>query len=117
MALQLDFPQASCCSLAELDSQVEKKPYDIVINATSASLDGQGLALPAALMAAKPFCYDLAYSRTEPTAFVACARALGCVAIDGLGMLVEQAAETFFIWHGIMPDTAGLGVRLRGRCT
>jgi shikimate dehydrogenase len=105
-ALQLDFALSGFCSFAELDAQVEKKSYDVVINATSASIDDQGLALPAALMAAKPFCYDLAYSRTTPTAFVASARAFGCVAIDGLGMLVEQAAEAFFIWHGVMPSTA-----------
>ena len=77
----------------------------MVINATSASLEGRNLALPESLMAAKPFFYDLAYSKSEPTAFVAWARARGCKAEDGLGMLVEQAAEAFFIWHGVMPDT------------
>ena len=106
IALQSQFPQANICSFTALSEQLEQCVYDVVINATSASLDGQNLVLPAALMATLPFCYDLAYSKTEATAFVASARALGCTAADGLGMLVEQAAEAFFIWHGVMPDTA-----------
>lgn len=106
IALQSHFPQANTCSFTALQEQIEQRVYDVVINATSASLDGQNLVLPEALMAAQPFCYDLAYSRTGATPFVASARALGCKAADGLGMLVEQAAEAFFIWHGVMPDTA-----------
>ena len=103
--LQSHFPRAYCCTFADLPIHVEETFYDVVINATSASLDGQTLALPEALMAVKPFCYDLAYAKSEATAFVASARAHGCAAADGLGMLVEQAAEAFFIWHGVMPDT------------
>lgn len=103
--LQLDFSEAMSCSFAELLTHVEKKPFDVVLNATSASLDGQSLALPTLLMATKPFCYDLAYRKNQATPFVAWARGLGCVAMDGLGMLVEQAAEAFFIWHGVRPDT------------
>ncbi len=102
-ALQDDFLNATCCRWEDLGYKCN---YDIIINATSASLDGQCLVLPEQLMAAKPFCYDLAYSKRQPTAFVAFAYAHGCVAMDGLGMLIEQAAEAFFIWHNIMPNTA-----------
>ncbi len=101
-ALQRDFPQTQYCALRDL----EGKSYDVIINATSASLDDKSLALPESLMAAKPFCYDLAYNKSKPTTFVAWAKARGCMAVDGLGMLVEQAAEAFIIWHGIMPNTA-----------
>lgn len=105
LELQSHFPFVHCCTLAELSLLTEQNTYDVVINATAASLDGQGVPLPSALMAVRPFCYDLAYAKTESTAFVASAHAHGCVAVDGLGMLVEQAAEAFFIWHGVMPDT------------
>ena len=101
-ALQQDFPQATCCPLADVASL----SYDVIINATSASLNGQCIQLPEVLLSKQPLCYDLAYHKNGITPFVAWARTLGCVAIDGLGMLVEQAAEAFFIWHGVMPDTA-----------
>ena len=105
-ALLLDFPQANSCTYANLPAFIERGLFDIVINATSANFDVQNMTLPEALLMAKPFCYDLSYHMNEATAFVAWACGLGCVAIDGLGMLVEQAAEAFFIWHGVMPDTA-----------
>lgn len=78
--------------------------YDLIINATSASLDAQNLALPESLFTNKPFCYDLAYNQVEMTPFVKLARSLGCKACDGLGMLVAQAAEAFTIWHGVRPQ-------------
>ena len=112
--LQSDFSKANCCTFLDLPRHLDRGLYDIVINATSASLDGQTIVLPNVLMAAKPFCYDLAYQEHDVTAFVAWARGLGCVAIDGLGMLVEQAAESFYIWHGMMPDTAQVLMTLKG---
>ncbi|MDI1353215.1 MAG: shikimate dehydrogenase [bacterium] len=80
--------------------------FDLIINATSASLEGNTIILPTQVMREKPFCYDLAYQRHVPTPFVFYAREQGCGAIDGLGMLVEQAAESFYIWHEIRPYTA-----------
>lgn len=97
---QRAFPQTKCLSLSEIEGQ-----FDIVINATSASLSGEFVALPTPCMSAKPFCYDLSYKQNGITAFVQYVTELGCDAIDGLGMLVEQAAEAFFLWHGIMPET------------
>ncbi len=79
--------------------------FDLVINATSASLTGSQLPLPSRLFAAGALAYDMMYGRGE-TPFLALARAGGAAALaDGLGMLVEQAAEAFFFWRGIRPDT------------
>ena len=52
----------------------------------------------------KPFCYDLAYIKYSDTLFVKWAKSFKCEAHDGLGMLVEQAAESFFIWHNLRPE-------------
>lgn len=99
-ALQIAFPEIEALSLDML-----REGYDVIINATSSSTLGEVLVLPASLLKTKPFCYDLAYLQTGETAFVALAHSFGCDAVDGLGMLVEQAAEAFFIWHGVRPET------------
>ena len=80
--------------------------FDLVINATSASLTGSQLPLPSRVFAQGALAYDMMYGKGE-TPFLAFARAEGAATLaDGLGMLVEQAAESFFIWRGIRPDTA-----------
>jgi shikimate dehydrogenase len=107
-ALQFDFPAISVIPLAALSGC-----FDVVINATSVSLTHNTLELPVALMKQKPFCYDLAYALKKPTSFVHQAQTFDCHAVDGLGMLVEQAAESFYIWHGIKPSTEGLVDLLR----
>ena len=82
--------------------------FDLVLNATSASLSDQLPPLPADLLAANACCYDLAYGNL-PTTFVKWGLAHGAAqSLDGLGMLVEQAAEAFFIWRGLRPATADL---------
>ncbi len=79
--------------------------FDLVINATSTSLRGELPPLVSGLLAEQGSCYDLAYAN-EPTAFVHWAEEQQAIqALDGLGMLVEQAAEAFFIWRGVRPDT------------
>ena len=89
--------------------------YDLVINATSASLSGEIPPLPAAAIGADTVCYDLAYGKSA-TAFVEWARARGCAqALQGWGMLVEQAAESFLVWRGIRPSTARVLAVLRER--
>jgi shikimate dehydrogenase len=86
-------------------SQLDNQPWDIVINATAASLSGELPALPPGIVSARSICYDLAYGRHE-TAFVRWAHERGVArAMDGLGMLVEQAAESFHLWRGVRPDT------------
>jgi len=88
-------------------------PFDLVVNATSASLKGQVPAIPAAAVGTTTFCYDMMYA-TEPTAFLLWARDHGAGGVaDGLGMLVEQAAESFFLWRGIRPDTRAVLKQMR----
>ena len=87
--------------------------FDVVINATSASLSGQALPLPAGIFADAAFAYDMMYGKGE-TPFMALARTQGVVqCADGLGMLAEQAAEAFLVWRGIRPATAEVLADLR----
>ena len=84
---------------------LKSKQFDLIINATSSSLSGQLPPLPDGLLAKNGVCYDLAYSN-EPTVFVRWGLDNQAQkSLDGLGMLVEQAAEAFFIWRGIRPKT------------
>ncbi|WP_029147555.1 shikimate dehydrogenase [Methylophilus sp. 5] len=78
--------------------------YDVVINATSAGLTESKLAIPAVVFKPGMLAYDMMYGRETP--FMQQARAAGAQVADGLGMLVEQAAEAFSLWHGVRPETA-----------
>ncbi|HEU4620773.1 MAG TPA: shikimate dehydrogenase [Burkholderiaceae bacterium] len=87
--------------------------FDLVINATSASLGGDIPPVPAAAFAPNAFVYDLMYA-DKPTPFLAHARSLGVTTCaDGLGMLVEQAAEAYERWRGRRPHTRPVIERLR----
>ena len=89
------------------------RSFDVVINATSASLSGEQLPLPAGLFADGALAYDMMYGKGE-TPFLALARQQGAGrCADGLGMLVEQAAEAFFVWRGVRPQTATVLAELR----
>jgi shikimate dehydrogenase len=77
--------------------------FDVVINATSAGLSDTPLALPANLFAEGALAYDMVYGRETP--FMQQAVAAGAQVADGLGMLVEQAAESFCVWRGVRPET------------
>jgi len=89
------------------------RQFDVVINATSASLAGSLPPLPPGLFAEGALAYDMMYGKGE-TPFLAFARGEGAATrADGLGMLVEQAAESFLIWRGLRPDTAPVLKRLR----
>ncbi len=82
------------------------RQFDVVVNATSASLAGELPPLPRGVFARGALAYDMVYGKGE-TAFLAFARHEGAATLaDGLGMLVEQAAESFFIWRGQRPDSA-----------
>lgn len=91
-----------------------EEPVDIIINATSASLSGELPPIPPSLIQhGETFCYDMMYGQ-EPTAF--CRWAMqhhAGQAVDGLGMLVEQAAEAFYLWRGVRPDSAPVLAELR----
>lgn len=94
---------------------VGDEPFDLVINATSASLSGDIPPLPPGAVDSSTVCYDLAYGKSA-TAFVAWARQHGCArALQGWGMLVEQAAESFELWRGVRPTTATVLAALRAR--
>ena len=79
---------------------------------TSASLGGELPPLPDTLLAADGVAYDMMYA-AEPTVFLQWAAAHGGRGIDGLGMLIEQAAESFFLWRQVRPDTALVRETLR----
>ncbi|MYZ42724.1 shikimate dehydrogenase [Schauerella aestuarii] len=90
----------------DLASAAQPEGWDIVINASASSLGDAPPDLPAGLYAPGALAYDMMYG-AQPTPFMRQATADGAhAAADGLGMLVGQAAESFFIWHGIRPDPA-----------
>lgn len=87
--------------------------FDIVINSTSASLSNQLPNIRPEVIAAAACCYDMAYG-SEETCFLAWSRELGVTkTLDGLGMLVGQAAESFRLWRGVTPETKRVLDRLR----
>jgi shikimate dehydrogenase len=89
--------------------------FDLVINATSASLSGELPAIPESIIQPTTVCYDMAYGRVE-TPFLKWARERGCARVlQGWGMLVEQAAESFQLWRGVRPQTAPVLNALRQR--
>ena len=109
---------AAFADLAAIDAgsfdDLAGKSFDLVINATSASLAGAALPLPAGLFAPGSLAYDMMYGKGD-TPFIAQARVQGAGRLaDGLGMLVEQAAEAFRVWRGVLPETAGVLAGLRG---
>lgn len=107
-ALFADEGPISACSYAELAGQT----FDLVINGTSASLQGELPPLPAGLLTANSHAYDMMYG-AELTVFLRWAEAQGAQVRDGLGMLVEQAAEAFFLWRNVRPGTHDVLQHLR----
>jgi shikimate dehydrogenase len=87
--------------------------YDIVINATSASLDADVPPISPSVFTVQTLAYDMMYGK-EPTVFMQFAQQYGAAVRDGLGMLVEQAAESFFIWRKVRPATSPVLIALRG---
>ncbi|HZV53405.1 MAG TPA: shikimate dehydrogenase [Rhodocyclaceae bacterium] len=101
------FPGSHGCGFEDVAGQA----FDLVINATSAGLSGG--VLPRLTFVFAPGClaYDMVYGRQ--TEFLRQASAAGATTVDGLGMLVEQAAEAFLVWRGMRPDTAPVLAELR----
>jgi shikimate dehydrogenase len=91
--------QVSACGFADIAA-----PFDVIINATSASLSADLPPVPAIAYCQDTLALDMMYGN-KPTVFMEAAKAHGAIARDGLGMLVEQAAEAFAIWRGVRPDT------------
>jgi len=93
----------SGCGYEDLGSQ----QFDIIINATAASLQGELPPLPDNLVSQDGCCYDMMYGQQTPFMQWAKQQGVGLIT-DGLGMLVEQAAESFFIWRNVKPDTTAV---------
>jgi shikimate dehydrogenase len=85
--------------------------FDIVINATSTGLTDTALPIPSSVFAKNCLAYDMMYGRETP--FMKQAREAGAQVADGLGMLVEQAAEAFYVWRGVHPDTSPVIAMMR----
>lgn len=88
--------------------------FDVVVNATAASLQGAGIPVDARVLAPDALALDMMYGPAA-RGFLAWAESHGARGRDGLGMLVEQAAEAFFVWRGVRPDTAPVLAALRVR--
>lgn len=92
-------------------AELMNERFDLLVNATSAGLRDEMPPLPEQSIAPDALAYDMVYGRMTP--FLHFARAHGARTADGTGMLVEQAAESFFIWRGVRPQTAPVIARLR----
>jgi len=102
--LRDEFSDLGEISASSFDA-VDDEPWDVIINATAASLAGEVPALPPNAVGADTVCYDMAYGRSD-TAFMRWATGRGSTrAYKGWGMLVEQAAESYLLWHGMRPET------------
>lgn len=99
----------TACSYSDIATQ----SFDLIVNGTSLSLMGELPAISETVINKNTCCYDLMYSDSA-TVFMQWAAELGAAKVmDGLGMLVEQAAESFLIWHGVKPETVSVIDRLR----
>jgi shikimate dehydrogenase len=100
----------AACGFTELAGST----YDLVINATSAGLQGEVPPFPPSIAGPGTLCYDLSYAMHD-TPFVAWAKGTGAGRVaQGWGMLVEQAAESFRLWRGVRPDTRPVIAKLPG---
>jgi shikimate dehydrogenase len=96
------FGTINCSTFADINGQ-----FDVIINATSASIDSQLPPIPDSVYQPGSLAYDLMYA-DHPTPFLQHAAKQGAKTRDGWGMLVEQAAEAFAVWRGVRPDTTPL---------
>lgn len=112
IALVNEFGREDKLHASDFASLVE--PFDIVINGTSASLADDLPPIAPSVFGVGAFAYDMMYAK-EPTVFMRFAERQGAIVRDGLGMLVEQAAESFFLWRGVRPDTAPVFADLRAK--
>ena len=114
--LALEFSRLPGCAVeVKLDGSgfpgLAGRAFDLVINATATGLSGAALPLPASVFAPRCVAYEMVYGRETP--FMNQAHAARARVADGLGMLVEQAAEAFFVWRGVRPHTAPVLAALR----
>lgn len=99
----------SACGFGDLQGE----QFDLIINGTSASLQGELPPLPDTILTSNTCCYDMMYAN-QATPFMSWGIERGVAnAVDGLGMLVEQAAEAFYLWRGVRPSSAPVIAALR----
>jgi len=110
------FKDFAHCDISASGLETIEGEFDLVINASSSSLKGDIPPIPKSIFSNNCFVYDLMYG-SEPTVFMKFSESLGCQTSDGLGMLVEQAAESFLLWRGIRPNTEDLIKTLRAEIT
>ncbi len=104
------FGEINSCGYGHLGEQ----KFDLIINATAAGLNDEIPPLADSVPGSHSICYDMMYRLNAPTAFLRWAQTRGATRVfDGLGMLVEQAAESFFIWRGVRVETAAVIASLR----
>jgi len=104
--LAREFADLGAVTASGYPELAKEAPFDLLVNATSASLSGEVPPLPASALGAGCAAYDMMYG-AAPTPFLRWAAEQGVAALaDGLGMLVEQAAESFALWRGVRPQTA-----------
>ncbi len=112
--LAADFADLGNITASGLDA-IPERTFDVIINASAAGLYGEAPPLPPQAIGANTWCYDMVYAE-EDTAFMRHARQAGSRrTVDGIGMLVEQAAEAFHLWRGLMPQTAPVIAALRAQ--
>lgn len=107
----IDTNQTDTVCMAKRFDELSGMEFDLVINSTSTGLSNIALPIPDSIFAKDCLAYEMFYGRETP--FMARARANGAQVTDGLGMLVEQAAEAFHIWRGVRPETAPVITMLR----
>lgn len=106
-------PQDNFVGVALNQLNEVRQPFDLIINSTSASLTGELPTIPDSVISFSPNVYDMSYA-DKPTVFLQHAKKLGVLnAFDGLGMLVGQAAESFYLWTGYRPDVSPVIDKLR----
>lgn len=111
---------AGIAAACGVDMQVQatlavRGTFDLVVNATAASLHGEAIALPASVLYPGTLVYDMMYGPAARP-FLDWAKHHGATGRDGLGMLVEQAAAAFALWRGVAPPTAAVLQELRAMC-
>ncbi|MFT4926268.1 MAG: shikimate dehydrogenase [Phenylobacterium sp.] len=109
LAEEFQHPLLSTMAMGSLDQQT----FDVIINATSAGLSGKVPSLPVGCLTPDTVCYDMVYLK-DTTPFNRWAQEHGVqTTFDGLGMLVEQAAESFSLWRGVTPDSGAVLAQIR----
>jgi shikimate dehydrogenase len=113
VAKATELVQRTACPMLEACGfdALPDRTFDLVVNATSSGLSGEVPRIPASVFRKGALAYELVYG--HDTAFLAMARQLGATTSDGTGMLVEQAADSFRLWRGVRPQTAGVIAALR----